>query len=248
MSTLTRLTDGVQWLFECDEVGGLHLHRSQYLVEADDSFVLVDAGSGHEAEMIEAVRTGTEDADLDTVLLTHSILPHVDNLEDIREEWRDVNVISATRVPELVGLSNVEPKFLNATTEIAGETFSFLDPLLTDVVASNWIYNHGSGTLFTTEGVGHYHDPGDCVRTSSGLDGGIAYEHVDRFNRDKLPYVHLLDSEKLRAGFEAVFDRFDVRYVAPIHGTPVEPSHVEAYVELVHESVADSRATSPYSG
>ena len=234
---VVELSDDVLWLYKRFEIDGLLLHHSQYLVEADDGFVLIDAGEGHEEEMNQVLNSGTGGDDLDTLLLTHSILPHTGNVESIREKWEDVVVVSAANVPELAGVFDAEPKLLNSSTEIEGETFSFLDPLLTDVVASNWIYHHRSKILFTAEGVGHYHAPSQSSLTSDSMENGIEYEHIHKFNQDKLPYVHYLDPEKLRAGFDAVLEEFDVEYIAPIHGNPVASDDIDEYIDNILRSV-----------
>lgn len=232
------VADGVRWIHRCHDDGSWHLHLSQYLV-GEGRRVLVDAGSAHRrGQAVREIRAALDGDDLEALLLTHSILPHTENLPRIREAWPDVDVIAATNAPTVVGLPDaVEPKVLNDARTIAGETFSFLDPLLTDVVGSNWVLHEGSGTLFTAEGVGHYHRPGACEHTSSELDGGVPADAIHAFHRDKLAFLGYVDPGKLRAGFESVLEEFDVERIAPMHGTPIDPGDVEGYVDRVIASV-----------
>ena len=232
-----QLTDRVQWICACHDFDGRHVHVSQYVVETEGGgHVLVDAGDGHAAEMVEAVEAGTDGDGPETLMLTHSILPHTGNVEALRTEWDDLAVVSASNIPQLVGLpADTGTKFINSTETIAGGTFTFLDPLLTDVVATNWVYSHDAETLFTAEGVGNYHDPGECTATSRER-GEIPFDDVHDFHRDKLPFLEFVDPEKLRAGFEAVFAELDVEWIAPTHGSPIHRSDIGSYLDSVVES------------
>lgn len=230
------LTDDVAWISHCHEEDDRHTHLSQYVLRGEGN-VLIDAGAGDEHEMKEAIRAATDDGTVDALLLTHSVLPHTQNVDSVQAEWEGVDVISASPVAEIVGLHDARPKVLNATEEVAGRTFSFLDPLMTDAVVSNWIYDHDAKVLFTAEGIGHYHSPGDCTKTSAEMDGGVPYEHVHAFHRDKLPYLECLDPEKLRAGFEAVREEFDIEWIAPMHGNPVAREDLDGYLDTVMRSV-----------
>jgi hypothetical protein len=62
---------------------------------------------------------------------------------------------------------------------------------------------------------------------------------IHRFNEVKLRLLNFVDPEKLRTAFEAIFDDFDVEYIAPIHGNPVEPADVDAYIDRVIRPVRE---------
>lgn len=234
---ITRVTDGVTRISQCVPEGEKHVHVAQYLFEGeDDEHVLVDTGSTHRreetiAELDEALDGGT----LACVLLTHSTLPHTENLGLLDERWDDLEIVAATNNPTVAGLRNyaegTKPKLLNDSRAFAGRRFSFLDPLLTDIVGSNWVYDHRAKVLVTAEGLGHYHDPDECGRTSAQMPDGVSAENVERFNRDKLPFLKAVDPEKLRAGFEALFGSYDVEYIAPIHGNVVVAEDIDEYVD-----------------
>jgi len=228
-----RLDEQVEWLHRChdEEREALHLHLSQYLLDTADGTVLVDAGGAHSEALVDALRERIDD--LDAVLLTHAILPHTGGLATIREEWPDVTVVSTSAIPPAVGVEDAEPAFINDTAEIAGDTFTFIDPLLTDVVVSTWIYHHESGSLFTAEGVGHYHAPGECARRSVDYPDGIPEDHVHAFAADKLRFLEYVDPEKLAIAFDTLRAEYDVERFAPIHGNPVEGEDVPAYVETL---------------
>lgn len=237
------ITNSLTWMGQCIETGSKHMHLSQYLVEGPpDKYVLVDAGAEfRRGDAVSMIRKCIGDGDLVAVLLTHSTLPHTEDLKRIYSEWPDVDVIGSTTNPAVTGLSNyaedAEPKLQNETRSFGGQEFSFVDPLLTDVVASNWIYSHKTRTLFTAEGLGHYHHPSACSVTSNNIDGGIPFEMIHEFNQDKLPFLEYVDVGKLRSGFDTLFSRLDVRYIAPIHGNVVDPESIEEHLEQNLQSV-----------
>lgn len=227
------LDDQVEWFGHChdEERPDLHLHLSQYLVETADGTVLVDAGAGHGTELVDALRERVDD--LDAVLLTHAILPHTGGLAALRESFPDATVVSTSAIPPAVGIEDAAPAVVNDTEEIAGDTFTFIDPLLTDVVVSTWVYHHGSGTMFTAEGVGHYHAPGECTRRSVDYPDGIPAAHVRAFAADKLRFLEYVDPGKLAIAFDTLREEYDVERFAPVHGNPVERSDVDPYVDTL---------------
>jgi glyoxylase-like metal-dependent hydrolase (beta-lactamase superfamily II) len=228
-----RLDDHVTWFGTChdEEREALHLHLSQYLVETADGNVLVDAGAGHDTGLAAALRERVDD--LDAIFLTHAILPHTGGLAELREAFPGAVVVSTSPIPPAVGIEDAAPAVINDTEEIAGDTFTFIDPLLTDVVVSTWVYHHDSGTMFTAEGVGHYHAPGECARTSTDYSDGIPTAHVEAFAADKLRFLEYVDPEKLRIAFGTLREEYQVERFAPIHGNPVERPDVEGYVDTL---------------
>lgn len=228
-----RLDDHVEWFGHCHdgEREGRHLHLSQYLVETADGTVLVDAGAGHGTELVDALREQVDD--LDAVVLTHAILPHTGGLAALRKAFPDATVVSTSPIPPAVGIEDAAPAVINDTEELGGDAFTFIDPLLTDVVVSTWVYHHESGTMFTAEGVGHYHAPGECARRSVDYPDGIPTDHVRAFAADKLRFLEYVDPEKLGIAFDTLLAEYDVERFAPVHGNPVERPDVERYVDAL---------------
>lgn len=233
MRTVTPLTDSIDWISRCEtNADGTHMHLGQYLIETGSGHVLVDAGEGHEADLTETIESQTDGAGIDVVVLTHSILPHTENVDAIRDLWADATIYSAVGNPSAVGLEDAEPTFAGQTEILAGETFTFLDPLITDVVVSTWIYHHDSKTIFTAEGVGHYHDPNRCTALSSDIDE-IPLRHVHAFAEDKLQFLEFVDPEKLRIGFDNLLAAYEIDRLAPAHGMPILGEDIDAYADIL---------------
>lgn len=237
MTRTVEVADDLHWLFECHPIDdGVHMHVSQFVITADDRTVLVDAGLEFDDYLVEEIEACTGGRGVDALLLTNSILPHTRSANAVGDHWDDVTIVSAASSPPIVGIDHAESKVLNSTRPVVGRDFTFMDSLLTDVVNSNWIFDHDSGALFTAEGVGHYHSPSTCAATSADLADAIPYEHVHRFQHDKLAFLRYVDPAKLRRATEAVFGRFDVERIVPAHGNPVEADDVEAYLDRVLRS------------
>jgi len=245
--TLRRLTDGVHWLSHCEADGERHLHLSEYLLDGGDGYVLVDSGSTRfRDDIVAEVNAVTDGAGPDVVVLAHQVLPHKENLPAFEAEWGDLEVVTAVPrlggldliadVPgftDIIGVSGARGTVLGRPRDLAGRTITCTRPLLTDVTVSQWLFDHDARLLVTAEAFGHYHAPGDCLKTSADLDGGVDQRHVTRFYRDKLTFLDQLDLGKVRAALEALLDRLDPRYIAPIHGTPVAGEDADAYVDSV---------------
>ena len=234
------LGNGVEWVSRChvNEEGvavGSQTHISQYLVRASEGNVLVDAGSGHGQELVGALEDATGGEGLDTVLLTHAILPHTGNVEVLRENFGNPTIVSTSPIPPAIGVEDAQPTVINDTQTIAGDDFTFIDPLLTDVVVSTWIYHHDSKTMFTAEGVGHYHEPEARSFLSSDYDDGIPKKGIHDFAADKLMFMEYIDPEKLEIAFGTLLDEYDIEMIAPIHGNPVVEDDIEDYVTKLVE-------------
>lgn len=233
------LTDDVHWIANCHPDDGRHLHMSEYLIDGAEGTILIDSGSSlYREHIIAETNRLTDGAGPDVVLLAHSTLPHTENVPAFEAEWGPLETVTATgRFPEIVGLPDALPRQLNRPVEFAGRSFTCIHPLLTDVTVSQWIYDRESGVLFTAEAFGHYHEESSCELTSREMDGGIRRSHVNQFYRDKLPFIDLLDREKLRAAFDILFENLDVTYVAPIHGNPVDSADIDEYLDCVIEAL-----------
>ena len=237
---VSSLCDGIDWVSRChvNEEGvarGSHTHISQYLVEASEGNVLIDAGAGHGQELVGALEEATGGEGLDTVLLTHAILPHTGNVEILRENFGNPTFVSTSPIPPAIGVEDAQPTTINDTEVVEGDEFTFIDPLLTDVVVSTWIYHHDTKTMFTAEGIGHYHEDGSCSYLSSDYADGIPKKGIHDFAADKLMFMEYIDPEKLEIAFDTLRDEYDIERLAPIHGNPVEEDEIDDYVSKLVE-------------
>lgn len=239
-----QLTEDVHWVGTCEDAGrGQHVHVSVYLIDAGDEYVLVDAGPPHDTDIGDEVDRLTGGAGVDTLLLTHTNMPHTGHAHEYAD--RGVRVLSATDIPEEFG-GYGELWNRDETVELAGRAFSFPKPPVTDHVYSLWLYDHDSGVLFSSEALGNYHPPGRCEAVWGAVPGGsetepqeVARADIEAFVRDRLPWVRYVAPEKLESTLRERLGSYDVSYVAPGHGTPVADDRLDAYLDRLMDVVRE---------
>lgn len=241
------LTDELVWIEECydlsAELGGAgngvdartHKHVSVYLVGDDEGSVLVDSGSFLHREAITAeVKQVLGDRSLDALVLSHSDYPHAANVREFVGEGTEL--VASSGAPEKQGLPDARKATIGGSMEIGSRTFSFIDPPLADRSHTTWIYDHGSETLFTADGFGSRHRPGECQMVSSDFDDGIAVAAIEEFHREELVWLRYVDPEKLRVALASILEDFPVSWVAPIHGHPIAGADLEGYLDRLIEA------------
>lgn len=242
-----KLAPDVVWVPNCIEVGNHHMHISNYLITTSNgSHILIGAGREQFGRhLLETIATVTDGAAVDTVLLAHSMLPHTENVKAIEREWPNATVHAASGFPRVIGIPGAEPWRRTETIEIADRTISFLNPLITDIVLSQWIFDHKSGILFTAEAFGHYHGTDTC-KQPAGEVGGIPERMVIDFYREKFPHMSYIDPDKLERTVRTFFDTMPVKMLAPIHGNPVDGSVLPDYIDSSIEAIARIAEDEPF--
>jgi flavorubredoxin len=233
-----KLTDDVEWINECYPTQEKHEHVSVYLICAGDKTIIIDSGSYYHQENIrKRIANATQQRGAGAIILSHADYPHAGNVKAFRREWGEIDVIASSGVPELQGLPFAKRSKIGGSLEVLGRKFSFIDPPLADRSHTSWIYDHGSGFLFTADGMGNYHDPGQCAFTFGDFPGGVPFEDIYEFHRTALVWLRYVDPEKLRAKLQSIFSQYDISFVAPIHGNPIAVKDLDTYMQRLHVAV-----------
>jgi flavorubredoxin len=252
------LTPTVEWLPQCYPHGGddgddqhehsdgdghhehgddFHEHVSVYLVRAEDGDVLIDSGSVYHREEVRAsVDAATGEAGLDALVLSHSDYPHAGNVTPLGAASDEVELVASSGSPAQQGLPEARQISIGDEEVIRGRRFSFVDPPLADRSHTTWIYDHADGVLFTADGFGAYHPPDRCEATSADFGEGIPTEAVSGYHRDNLVWLRYVDPGKIRRALGDIFETYDVRAIAPVHGPPVVGGDVGPYLERFYET------------
>jgi flavorubredoxin len=242
-----QLTEDVTWIGESYPLGDRHAHVSVYLVSDGETNVLVDSGSFYHRERIEeqlAAVTGGEP--VDSLILSHADLPHSGNVPAFREQWPDLELVSSSGSPDVVGLGDADIHCkIGGRMEINGRDFSFIDPPLADIQHTTWVYDHGSGVLFTADGFGSYHDPADAGLTAGQLPDGIPTAEIRRYHRDALRWLCYVEPAKIAPAIDAPFEQYDVSVVAPTHGHPIEASALPRYRDRLLDAIDQTSREDP---
>jgi flavorubredoxin len=230
MLMTVQLTPSVEWINQCYEHEGSHEHVSLYLLHAPEGTVLVDSGSFyHREEITAAVDEATDGEGPDAIVLSHSDYPHAANVSPLGGDTDDVELVASSASPAQQGLPEARKCDIGGSLMIQGREFSFVDPPLADRSHTTWIYDHGDGVLFTADGFGNYHDPGECDFRSSDFTDTTPADRIYEYHRDNLVWLRYVAPEKVESALDEIFTAHDVHAVAPIHGNPIERADIDTY-------------------
>ena len=232
-----KLTPDVEWINECYPTQGRHEHVSVYLIRTASGYIIVDSGSYYHRESVRSrIVTATGQRGLGAIILSHADYPHSGNVDAFRREWGEIDVIASSGVPELQGLPFAKKSKIGGSLDVLGRKFSFIDPPLADRSHTSWIYDHGSRFLFTADGMGNYHHPGQCALTFGEFPGGVPFSDIYEYHRTALAWLRYVDPARLRARLESIFAQFDISFIAPIHGNPIAVEHLGAFMDRLIET------------
>jgi flavorubredoxin len=237
------LANDLFWINECQDIGDRHMHVSTYVIKGDTDNILIDTGSfRHSDDIISQIRTCTDGDGIDVLLLSHPDLPHSGNVESLRSEWPDLELVLFSNTPALHGFPGATRGERGTDQQIGDRQFSWIDAPILDVTSTAWVYDHTTRTLFTADGLGHYHPANACSKRSEEISDGIAYDDVYSFHKDVVPWLKYVEPQRL-------FDKLDYRIgdrkverIAPVHGNPVSSTDIEQYREKFERAIEEIAA------
>jgi flavorubredoxin len=240
-----KLTADVEWINECYPTQGRHEHVSVFLIRTAEKYIIIDSGSYYHRERIRArILAATGEHGIGAIILSHADYPHAANVNAFRREWGEIDVIASSGVPELQGLPFAKKSKIGGSLEVFERKFSFIDPPLADRSHTSWIYDHGSGILFTADGMGNFHQPGQCGLTFGEFPGGVPLTDIYDFHRTALVWLRYVDPARLRARLESIYAQFNITYIAPIHGNPIAIQDLSTFMDRLDETA--SRISNEY--
>lgn len=122
---------------------------------------------------------------------------------------------------------------------IAGREFNFVYPPLADIQHSSWIHDQESKVLFTADGFGNYHDLDDAAKTTAEMDDISTIETLREFHRSALLWLQYVHPPTLVDELTSLFERYDVSWIAPIHGNPIAAGDREEYLARLEQAITD---------
>jgi flavorubredoxin len=234
------VTQDVEWIHECYDLGERHEHVSVYLIRTDEGNIVVDSGSFYHRDSIHRrITEATQGEGIRALILSHSDYPHSANIGAFRREWGDFEIVASCGDPGIQGLPYARPSSIGETLEVLGRPFTFLDPPLADRSHTTWIYDRPSRVMFVADGFGNYHDPGQCHLLSPALPEEGRSEGIGDFHRETLTWLRYVDPDLMSRVLRRLFTEQPVSFVAPIHGNPIAAADLEHYLEVLDRAVAD---------
>ena len=240
-----QVTQNIKWVNNCYDHEGKHEHVSLYLLHAPEGTVLIDSGSFyHREEIMATVKDATSGDGPDAIVLSHSDYPHAANVTPLGGNTDNVELVASSASPAQQGLPNARKCDIGESLMIKGRKFSFIDPPLADRSHTTWIYDHGDRVLFTADGFGNYHDPGQCEYLSNDFTDATPIQNIYEYHRDNLVWLRYVSPEKIKASIDNIFRDYDVETIAPIHGNPIGTTDIRMYRKRLDDVI--KRITSEY--
>jgi flavorubredoxin len=209
------------------------MHDAAFVIRTEAGAVVIDTGSHYNRSNL---RERVETADAAAVIMSKAHLPHAANVHALQSEY-DLTIITSGKATEILGLSEAEVGTVGATMTVAGDRFTFVKPPLKDIPHSAWIYAHDQRTLFSADGFGCYHRPGDCERLAGDFADGLSSERLAEYHRDTLVWLRYADADAVNNEIDALFEEQDIECVAPNHGHPILGEELPGYRERMRSVI-----------
>ena len=210
-----------------------------YLLQVDATTLLIDTGvAAHEAEVTEQLEVLVPPGTAVSIYLTRAELECFSNLGAIAERYPVKQLLTGgvlnpfdafdgigaqqyyrNRVQFDEGELRGQPVIRLRAVDIPGRPLEIVSAKLR-LLPAFWLYDPGSGTLFTSDSFGH------CTVSSPGASRLLTEGDADDTDFDTVASQLLTKFEWLRRGrtdavmadLAAIFDRLRPKIVAPTHG------------------------------
>ncbi len=207
-----------------------------YVILNEGRPIIIDCGSHiHRDNVMRELEEVLDGATPEWVFLTHSELPHSGNLQRIAEKWPDIQVkvsnvlLSYIEIAPVIPLNQISAAKPGSTLTVGHRTLIFVDALLKDQPGSQWIYDPKTGVLFTGDGFGYYHPAEQTDKFSDEIEGGIQTEQFTPYHHNAFRFLRWVQPQKFNTDLDKLFHDYDVKAIAPIHGSAIRsdiPEHV----------------------
>lgn len=237
-----KISDDTYWINECHEQEEDHVHISIYLIQHEDSYIIIDTGTNfHRETMQDQVRSLTDGAGPDVVVLSHNDLHHVGNVHAFRDLVQEVEVrlpYSGTTnyFPEDFGIGPAKQYNMGTAFDVRGREIRPIEPLLADRAAVSWTVDRESNILFSSDGFGHYHR-NYCNATS--IRKKPSYDDILQYHKDTFKWLELINPAELMRYFDEILDVYDIKVIAPAHGSPIMEGDIPDYRRQFEEVVTE---------
>jgi flavorubredoxin len=108
------------------------------------------------------------------------------------------------------------------------------------LLATAWLFDHDTGTLFTSDSFSHALARDPAQRVITGSDDDTSADHVAEHLVTKFDWLEGADTAPLRAFLNGVFSEFEVRRIAPTYGCILSGADVvQRHRELLDLALRD---------
>lgn len=210
-----------------------------YLLAGDETLLFDTTPPSMTEGLFEAL-DDLLDEPLDHVVVSHPEAPHGGNAEALVEAYGADLIVPESDPLHDHALESVAADRREVaggdTLDLGGRRVEFVDPVLFDLASTTWMFDGGTGALFTVDAYGNGHIDDECggfVDEIASDPGTFTRERWIGFHSFTFPWLAYADPERIRAGIEGVIERHQPSIVAPAHGSPIREDAVGYMRELV---------------
>ncbi len=218
---------------------------SAFLIVDERSLLIDTCGPVQRQSFLDALNHALGGRRLDYIWISHIELPHAGNAPAIKAAYPDARIVAMAGGEnyQLHALDNAETVSPGDVLSLGGHEVEMVDALFVDHGLSQWLYESRSGMLFTADWAHNLHEParGHCFKfidemMASGYDDETLIDDLKVNAWYQFPWLAWGDSGKILAAIDALFDRYDVRILAPSHGNVIRHD-VARYVPCIKEGM-----------
>lgn len=218
---------------------------SAFLIRDEKSLLIDTTAPRQQANMIAALEYALGGKPLDYVFISHIELPHAGNTPAILRRYPGATVFTVTE-GEHYDLHNLGGAQLLAPGDVVPlgrHALEVVEALFVDHGLSMWAYERHSGMLFTADWAHNLHEPArqQCFMFLDEMeaDGYPPDMHLDDVKVNawfQFPWLKWSDPDRIAAAIESLFERYEVKILAPSHGNVIR-RHIGQYVPLLVEGM-----------
>ena len=220
-----------------------HGYFNAYLLSGEKTLLWDTTPPSMRAEVLEAL-SGLLDDGLDYIAISHPEAPHGGNAEALIERYGADLIVPADPLhghaldPVVADRLEMGP---GDTLDLGDRTLEFVDPPLFDLAATNWLFDHGTGALFTVDAFVNGH-----LETECGLFTEEIADDPDEFVRERwvdahtitIPWLAYADPERLISELEDIVETYEPRIICPSHGSGIRTDAVE-YIRRLYPVIEE---------
>ena len=223
---------------------------SAFLIRDEKSLLIDTVAPRQQAAMLQALEFILGDQPLDYIWISHVELPHAGNAPAIQRRYPRAKIVALDEGEHyaLHGLAGAQLVSPGQAIALGQHTLEIVDALFVDHGLSMWAYERRTGMLFTADWAHNLHEPArqECFLFLDEMEaGGYAPAlHLDDVKVNawfQFPWLRWTDPDKIARAVEQLFQRYDVKILAPSHGNVIR-QNVGQYIALLQEAMRQAAA------
>ncbi len=223
---------------------------SAFLIRDEKSLLIDTVAPRQQAAMLQALEFILGDQPLDYIWISHVELPHAGNAPAIQRRYPRAKIVALDEGEHyaLHGLAGAQLVSPGQAIALGQHTLEIVEALFVDHGLSMWAYERRTGLLFTADWAHNLHEPArqECFLFLDEMEaGGYAPAlHLDDVKVNawfQFPWLRWTDPDKIARAVEQLFQRYDVKILAPSHGNVIR-QNVGQYVALLQAAMRQAAA------